>query len=327
MSLYRQIVLAVLIVFFAGCSAPKSYTKPQWSETEPRDLQHYYSVGEAKNLNKAKNIAVFALRRQLNETLDNSFKELHHPLFEINKARMEQIFQANEHLSKTIPMRGLKIVKTSTFKGRTLVLISLSKKDLFEYLQNRSSSIFEADKKVLESSKNLTAIQKFITIKPLLKKFATLASSAQLKKNTLQSYNPFEEFHYLKKLDTTYDHLRASISFYVLGDAASKIFTQVIKQSIKDEGLTISKRPLSDDALKIILNTTTTNTQEYTFNKSSSLVHFSTYNLQKEKVASKQHTFVGKSRKNHKDAKEQAALHMYAKTKKFGVFQFLGLQR
>ncbi len=325
MSLYKSIVIALIIAFFAGCSAPKPQTKPLWFTHPPKDFRCYYSVGEANSANKAKNIALFALRNKLNKELNENFLSADHPLAQIDQHRKNEIIAHNEHLTKTFPARGIKVVNSEVYKGKTLVLICLPKKELFEYLQKRSKATFEDDKKIFENSQKLIAIKQFMAIKPLLKDYANIASFAQLKHNTLSSYEVSAEFRYLKNLNDTYEKLKKSISFYVLGDANSRIFTQVIKQSIQEEGLSISKTPLSKDSLKLIVSSNTTNSQDYSFNKSSSLVHFRTYDMQKKQIAFKQHTFVGKSRKSYADAKEQAALHMYAKTKKFGVFQFLGL--
>ncbi len=325
MNLYKHIVIALIIAIFAGCSAPKPQTKPLWFTNPPKDFKCYYEVGEANSLSKAKNIAVFALRNKLNKELNNNFASADHPLSHINTQRKSEILAQNEHLSKTLPMHGLRIINSEVYKGKTLVLICLPKKELFEYLQKRSKEKFENAKRSFSNAQNLIAIKKFIAVKPLLKNYASIASFAQLKQNTLSTYSASAEFRYLKDLNDTYEKLKKSISFYVVGDANSRIFTQVIKQSIKEEGLTISKIPVSSNSLKLIVSSRTTNSQDYSFNKSSSLVQFTTYDMQKRKIAFKQHTFVGKSRKSYADAKEQAALHMYAKAKKFGVFQFLGL--
>ena len=66
---------------------------------------------------------------------------------------------------------------------------------------------------------------------------------------------------------------------------------------------------------------------KYTFMVSKNLVKFTTYDDNKNKVAFRQHTFVGKSRKNHRDAKNQTAINLKSKIRKLGIFNFIGVEK
>lgn len=322
---YQVTLIVLLIAFFAGCSTPKPLAKPLWYTSPPKDYKNFYAVGSAKTLKKAKNRAVVLLRNNLINTLDVEFKKDTHPLSKISKSYLNKILKENTHFVKQLHLKGIKIEKSINFKGRFLVLISIEKKKLFKKVQKTSSKKFENIVNKYELLKDEIAIKRYGTIKSLLKEYAPLATSTQFKKNCISTYRAYKEFAFLKKLNDEYTGLQKRLSIYVLGDANSKVFTKYIKRAIKKEGIRISKIPTSKDALRLVIRSVTTDSQEYSFMKSSTLIKLNTYDVNKKKISFRQHTFIGKSRKSYKEAKDQSAIHLNGKIKRFGFYDFIGL--
>ncbi len=323
--IYRFVFVAILIAIFAGCSAPKPITKPLWYTSPPQDYQFFYATGSGETLKKAKNKAISSLRNQLNAKLDAEFTQANHPLGAISKTDLSKILKQNAKFIKSLPLRNIKIDKSTNFKGRFLVLIKMEKKRFFEKIEEISNPKFVAVRKQYESLQNEIAIKRFSGLNRLLKEYPILATYTQLKKNTVATYRATKEFSFLKKMNDEYNDLKARISFYILSDGNSQIFTRYIKRAIKKEGLQISKVPLSKDSLKLIIKSVSTDSQEYSFMKSSTLIKLTTYDMEKNKVSFRQHTFVGKSRKSYKEAKDQSAVYLNGKIKKFGLYDFIGL--
>ncbi len=322
---YRFVFIAIVMAIFAGCSAPKPETKPLWYTSPPQDYQFFYATGSGETLKKAKNKAISSLRNQLITKLDAEFAKPLHPLGTISKINVSKILKENTKFIKSLPLRDIQIDKSTNFKGRFLVLIKMEKKSFFEKIEDISNPKFEAVVKKYESLQNEIAIKRFSGLNRLLQEYPILATYTQLKKTTLTTYRVTKEFAFLKKMNDEYNDLKKRLSFYLLSDGNSKVFAKYIKRAIKKEGLKISKTPSSKDSLKLIVKSVTTDSQEYSFMKSSTLIKLSTYDMNKKRISFRQHTFIGKSRKSHKEAKDQSAIHLNGKIKKLGFYDFIGL--
>ena len=323
---YKLFFIALLIGLFAGCSAPKPETKPAWFTSPPQDYKFFYAVGTGETQVKAKKRAIASLREQLKLKLDEGFEISSHPLGKIQKRDLAKIFKNNTHFTKSLRFKDIKLEKSMQYRGRFLVLISIKKEKLFHQIEKISKPKFEKLKAEYDALDKEIAIKKFAALKGMLKEYPSLATYTEFLKMTSSTYRAEEVFGFLKELKEQQKELRSTISFYVLSDANSQLFTKYIKRAIKKEGLLISRKPLSKNSLKLIVKSKTTEEQEYSFMKSSTLIKFNTYDINKNKIAFKQHTFVGKSRKNYKEAKEQAAIHLQAKINKLGLYQLLGLE-
>lgn len=323
--MFKYLLSAIIIAFFAACSAPKPETKPSWYTTLPKDFNFFYATGADKNIDKAKKKAVASLRQQINEELNNNFKNGKTKLYIESNQNIDAILMANEYLANTMLMRAVQLDKSAIYKQDTLVLIKLPRKTIFDLVSRTAIKKLNSSKEQFNSVQNQIAIKRFIVVSELMKTYPKIASLIEAKKVTLPSYNTSDEFSYLNDLRAAYLKLKKDISFYVLSDVNSRIFAPAIKDAIRSEGLLLSSKPTGKDALKLFITSKTTDSQNYSFNQSKSLIKFSTYDLNKNKVSFKQHTFIGKSRKNHKEAKEQSALNIKAKVTKIGVFSFLGL--
>lgn len=323
--MFKYLLSAIIIAFFTACSAPKPETKPSWYTTLPKDFNFFYATGADKNIDKAKKKAVASLRQQINEELNNNFKNGKTKLYIESNQNIDAILMANEYLVNTMSMRAVQLDKSAIYKQDTLVLIKLPRKTIFDLVSRTAIKKLNSSKEQFNSVQNQIAIKKFIVVSELMKDYPKLASLVEAKKVTLHSYNTSDEFSYLNDLRAAHLKLKKDISFYVLSDVNSRIFAPSIKDAIRSEGLRLSSKPTGKDALKLFITSKTTESQNYSFNQSKSLIKFSTYDLNKNKVSFKQHTFIGKSRKNHKEAKEQSALNVKAKVTKIGVFSFLGL--
>ena len=324
--MYKNILLAMIIAIFAGCSAPKPAQKPAWFTSPPKDFKNFYAIGSGETKHKAKNVAIASLREQINFELDASFKKKNHKLAPIDKAMLEQIMTANSHLCNRLSMRGIKIAKTDVFNGKTLVLITLSKKETFDKLTLSSEVKLKAVKQAYSDTKNEIAIKRFIALKPLIEKYPSLASLTGCRNNIIASRAAGNDFKFLKKMYNDYIKLKSEINFYILSDADSRIFSSSIKNAIKKEGLSVENSLENKESVKLLITSKTADSKDYSFMQSKSLIKFTTFDIDKDKIAFRQHTFIGKSRKNYKEAKAQAAIHVKAKVRKLGVFDFIGLQ-
>ena len=323
--MYKNILLAIIIALFTGCGAPKPPQKPAWFSSPPKDFNLYYAVASASTHAKAKNLAIISLREQLRSDLDLSFKSNTHALNLKQKSKLSQILKVNAHTSKIISVRGVKTQKTAEFKGENLILISVPKKELFDSLSTLADEKFNKAKSKYESMYNRVAIERYATLKNIMLEYPEIASNTQFKANIISTYSPNDEFAFLNTLESDYKKLKKDVSVYILSDGNSLPFIKSVRAAIIKEGLTISKSPVSKDSVKLLVTSKTTDDEEYTFKRSKSLVKFSTYNMEREKIKFKQHTFIGKSKKNHKEAKAQSAIHLKAKIKKEGIFNFIGI--
>ncbi len=322
--MYRSILLTIIITIFAGCGKPEVPQRPTWFTSPPKDFNNFYAVASAISESKAKNLAIASLREQLNNNLDASFRTKTHKL-SLNQNKITQITQINEHRCKTISMRSAKVEKLVDFEGDKLILISISKKKLFELISNIGDTKMKKAKTDYINIQDKTAIERYINAKTTMQEYYELASNAQFKQNLISTYSANDEFIFLNTLETEYQKLKSNISVYILSDGNSRVFIKSIKEAILDQGLVISKTPKSKDSIKLLITSTSEYDDEYTFKRSKTLIKFSTYNMNREKIKFIQHTFIGKSKKNYKEAKTQSAIHLKAKMNKLGLFNFIGI--
>ncbi len=320
--MFKNILLLLIIAIISGCGTPKPPQKPTWFTTPPTDINLLYGVGEADTQIKAKNLAILSIRENIKQKLDNKFSNQQTKL-QSSKSQLLEILKFNQQTSKTIALKNLKIEKTAEFKGKKLVLVSVNRKMLSDSIDETSINQVKRD---YIGVQNKVAIQKYIVIKKILKSSAKFASDSQFKNYLDSKYDASKNFSFINKLQSEFIQLKSQISFYVLSDVNSRLFTKDLIQAISKEGLTVTKKPLSDNSLRLLVTSKTTNEQEYDFMRSKNLLKLTTYNLKKEKLFFKQHTFVGKSTKNYNEAKLQAVKYAKIKNQKTGIFSFLGVQ-
>ena len=325
--MFRNILLAILIIFLAACSKPKVETQPGWYTQVPVDYKYFYAVAKADTVDKAKKIAIVNMRTSLNQQVDARFEDKNHPLKNIDKVLLEKIKAYNKEVANRLALSRVKIEKTKRFNGKELVLIRIARKDLFSRIKVISDVKLhrakEADKKAI----NKTVIDRYIALDLAMKEWVVLASLAEYKDFLISTYDASDEFTFLKKIKSQYDSLKNSITFYVLTDGNSRIFSSSIKNAILKEGLHVGSDTKSKNSFKLLLTSKTEQSQDYTFNQSKTLVKLSTFDNEKNKIKFRQHTFIGKSRKSYKEAKEQAAIHFKYKIKKLGFFDFIGFSK
>ncbi|MEA2091410.1 MAG: hypothetical protein U9O83_03470 [Campylobacterota bacterium] len=324
--MYKNILLALIIAIFAGCSAPKPKLQPSWYTNPPKDYKNFYAVATANNDAVAKNLATLSLRESINADLDSSFKVPNHKLAPEPKM-LQKIISSNAKLCKKLSLRGVKVEKSQIFNGQTLILISISREELFKKLQLISGVKFQNLKEQYNKNKNDIAIRRYTQIKPLMAQYASLASATGCKQISVSTYNSNNDFRVLKELHDEFKKLKSSINFYILSDGNSRIYTKGVIEAIKKAGLSISRKVKDSSTFKLLITSKTTDSKEYSFNMSKNLVKFTTFDANENKIAFRQHTFIGKSRKNHKEAKYQAAIYLNKKIDKLGIFDFIGIQK
>ena len=324
--MYKNILFAIIVAIFAGCSAPEPMQKPSWYTNPPKDYKNFYAVASAKSEAKAKNLATLSLRQNINADLDASFKTPNHKLSP-KPEMLQKIISSNAKLCNKLSLRGIKIEKSQIFNGQTFILISMSREKLFKKLQLISDAKFKNLKQQYSSNRDDIAINRYTKIKPLMAQYTSLASTIGCKQIAISTYNSNNDFKILKELNDEYKKLKSSINFYILSDGNSRIYTKGVVEAIKKDGLTISKKIKDSTTLKLLITSKTTNSQDYSFNMSKNLVKFTTFDANENKIAFRQHTFIGKSRKSYKEAKYQTAIYLNKKIGKLGIFALLGIQK
>ena len=323
--MFKHLLLALIIALFAGCSKPEPKTLPSWYTNPPQDYMNIYAVALDKDPVKAKNKAVLNMRQALIDTLVKEFQKSDHHLGYMDEQLLAVLTRASEEVCNTISFRSVKVSESVEFEGSTVLLVQMSREALFEALDLASANKMAESKVAYEKIKDLHVLPKYAAIKPLVKQYAHLAVYTQLKEIVLSTFRATEDFVYLKELRDTLTELRASITFYVLSDANSISFVNAVKEAIIAEGISLDNKMNSENAFKLLITSTTTDSMDYSFMQSKNLVKFNLYNAKKEEIAFRQHTFVGKSRKSYRDAKDAASLDMAKKVQKLGVFDFIGI--
>ena len=325
--MYKYIVTAIIVALFAGCSSPKPKHAPSWYTSVPKDFNFIYSVAAGKSVSHAKNKAIVNLRKQIQNDIDSVFNNKTTKLKIDDKLNTKPILLENERIVNTMSLRDLKIEKTAMFNNEQLILLKLPRKSIFDKLQLISSKRLKSSKEnyaLIKEDDSL--IKKYSVLHKGMKNFHKLASVIEAKKVLINSYNNTSEINYLNDIRDEYLRIQNELSIYVLSDVNSRMYVKDLKEALSSTGLILSPKPISDKSLKLLVTSTTDNHQDYGFNKSDSLVKYSTYNLNREKVAYRQHTFSAKSRKNYSDAKIQTITHQKSKIRKLGIFDFLGIK-
>ncbi|EDZ61747.1 hypothetical protein SMGD1_0832 [Sulfurimonas gotlandica GD1] len=323
--MYKNILFAVIIAIFAGCSAPKPQQAPSWFTNLPKDYKNFYAVAAASDETKAKSIAINELRKNIIKDLDASFSTPNHSLSPSSQM-LNEIISANLHLANTLSMRAIKVEKTELFNGQILMLISIQREELFKKINSDLNTKIKRLGQFYSLNKDTIPIKRYVYLKPLMSQYAYLASRTAFAQISISTYNSNNNFRLLKELENEYNNLQTSINFYILSDGNSRVYTKTIKDAIEKDGLSVSNKSKDSHTLKLLISSSTDNTNEYTFNVSKNLVKFTTFDANKNQILFRQHTFIGKSRKNHQDAKEQTIEHINAKVKQLGIFDFIGIQ-
>ncbi|MCF6330378.1 MAG: LPP20 family lipoprotein [Sulfurimonas sp.] len=329
--MYKHILTVIIIAIFMGCSAPKSQkpplldmSLPTWYTSPPQDLQFFYATGSGETQIKAKNNAISNLRGTIKYNLDKVFSSKTTKLKIAQNQDIKPILLENEIFSNTIPMMRTKIEKTTVFQKEHLTLVKLPRSLVFDYANKIALKKLEDSKVRYKTLKDKIAIQRYVFLLDEMPHYHKLATLIAAKKSSLSTYKSDDEFAYLNKIGSEFYKLKQSISFYVLSDVNSRIFVQNAKKAIIASGLTLSSQPIGDNHLELFITSKTVDAQEYSFNKSKTLIKYRTYNKNKEEIAFRQHTFIGKSRVSYLDAKKQSAIDENNKIKKLGIYKFIG---
>ena len=326
--MYKNILIAFIIAIFAGCSAPapKPETQPSWYTSKPKDYNNFYAVASSADVDKAKKIAINSLRTEILSDLNSMFKKEHPILGKLDENTRAEVLSHNEEICMKLSMGSATQVKSKEYKGETLILVSIPRLELFNQVARMEADTFTTIKQMYETISEDIAIKKYFALKPLMSQYPTLASFTAFKEYAVSTFNAHDDYIFLKNLRAQFNAFKLNISFNVLSDANSVQFAQGIKAAIEAEGFKVSTRPLSKDSLKVLITSVTTDSQDYSYYQSSSLVRYTTYNVNKKPIFFRQHTFVGKSRKSYKDGKRQAEIQAISSINKLGFFEFLGLK-
>lgn len=322
----KNILLSIFIIFMAGCSAPKPKAPPLWYSNLPTNSEFYYAVGTSDTVENAKEVAIASMRKNLSTEVNNEFKKATHILQPINNETLEKIFEQSFDISNKLSFEKIKLEKSKKINNTQMVLISVPRLELFEKIKPVSDALFLRMKQEYAMNTNTIAIKKFIFMDGRIDDFFKSASLTGYKKVLMHSYTPDGEFRLLKEIKGEYDYLKSTINIYVLSDENSKIFALHIKDAITQKGLNTNNSLEDDNSIKILITSSTTQSKNYDFFQSKSLVKFTTFDKEKKQIAFREHTFIGESSKDYKDAKERASMDMQANIKKLSLFNFIGIE-
>lgn len=325
--MYRKILLVLFLILIAGCTKPTPEQIPSWYTNIPSDYKFFYAIGSAKTKEQAIKKAIASMRENLSNSLNQKFRDKTHILHPITQENLKAIIDTNIDIANRLTLSKAKLVKSKKFKGEELVLINVKKIDLFNKLKIISDLKLGRAKEQSKKAKNKDVIRRYMALEPIVASYSTLASLAGYKQFLISTYSANDEFLFLKSIENEFNELKNTINIYVLTDSNSRVFSSSIKNAINKKGLSTKNSNDSKNSVKVLVTSTTSDTQDYTFNQSSSLVKLTTFDKDKEKISFRQHTFIGKSRKSHKEAKQQASVHMKYKIKKLGIFEFLGFKK
>jgi hypothetical protein len=324
--MYKNILLATAIAFITGCSKPQPPQPPSWYTTVPTDINLYYAVGASDTIEKATKVAISSMRDSLNNELNRSFENTTHKLQPLESETIKEISEQNADISKKLSLKNIKLDRSKKFKGEELVLISISRLELFEKLKSISDAQFKRVKQEYEVNQNLIPIKRFILLESLMQNYANLASLSGYKEFLISTYSADDEFKFLKNMKNEFNELKSTINIHVLTDGNSRIFSSYIKDAINDKGLSTQNGTEAKNSLRLLITSTTLESKDYAFNQSKSLIKFTTFDKEKNEVAFRQHTFIGKSAKSYKDAKIQASNYLRKDLKRFDILDFIGIK-
>jgi hypothetical protein len=328
--MYKTLLFIIISSLFIGCSSqPKPVSAPTviptWYTNPLKDDKNFYVTASSNNLKVVKKIAINSLRDNIAKEIENSFKTPNHelkPTIDMKRKINNEI----DHLCKTISMRNVKTLNSDFFKNKHLILIAIAKKDLCLNIQDDVKDKINKLRISYNENKNTTDIQRYLHLEPLMSQYEYLASRIALSEICSPSDKINSDFKLLQNLEYEYHNLKSKINFYILSDYNSRLYSKVIVNALKKDGLHISKTNKNSHTLKLSMSSKTEDTSDYSFNKSKTRVIFTTFNANGKKVLYRQHTFIGKSRKSHKDAKVQTFQHMKSKVRQLGILNFIGVK-
>nr|WP_321267686.1 hypothetical protein [uncultured Sulfurimonas sp.] len=322
--MYKNLLFILILAIFAGCSAPKPQQMPSWYTNPPKDYKNFYGVASSNSETKAKNIAINIIRENIAKDLDAMLDRKNHNL-KLSYKMLDKIKNENLHLSKTLSMRAIKIEKVEVFNAKTLILVSVSKEKLFEKIHQDLKNKIRNLKTQYSKNKEVHELKRYLHLKPLMAQYAYLNSRILFASVSISTYNPNDNFLLLQNIKDEYNALKKNINFFVLSDVNSIIYTDSIKKAILNDELSISRKSKDKHTLKLLITSQGENSNEYTFDVSKNLVKFTILDANKNKIFFRQHTFIGKSRKNHEDAKLQTIDYVEKKIQHLGIYNFLGI--
>lgn len=323
----KNILLGFLLIFFSSCKhAPEPEAIPDWYTSPPVDYDYFYVVGIGNDKEDAQNNALTNFRISLAETLDVAIRRQNHPLGYLDENVLNVLSKSNEEIANTILISDVKIEESVSFNFKTLLLLKISRQDIFKNADLASASKIATSKERYEKLSKLPDLEKYTQLKILISNFAGLSTYTQLKEICVPKFDASKDFEILKDIYESLLELRSSFTFYILSDANSIGFVNFIKEGISKESLALHSKLRDENSYKILITSKSESSIDYSFMQSKTVLKAELYDSKGLLLAKKQHTFIGKSRDSHKDAKEQAAQNLRAKISKLGFFDFIGLK-
>lgn len=317
--MYKFLLLIISVVFI-GCGTPNPNEKPQWFTDIPVDSEYIYATGMADTQEKAKLNAISNIKIKLSESINDAFRTKNLQLD--TKDNLDKILDNSLKSLKQLYIPNIFVENSAKFKNKQIILISIEKENLFNSL--KKNTILKA-KNIYNITKGNIAINRYIALKKVMQDYPFLASKIELKQVLNPNYNPNNEFKILNQIKNDFFKLKNSISFYILTDDNSKIYYKEIVKAIVDEGLVVSKIPSSKDSIRLLVVSQLKENIQDNIRYSKSFLRFTSYNTNKEQIASNEIVFSGKSEDSYKMAEKDSINDCKNKIIELGIFNILGV--
>ncbi|MCF6339826.1 MAG: LPP20 family lipoprotein [Sulfurimonas sp.] len=326
--MFKSILFIIIITAMTGClrSVPKT-PLPNWYTNMPKSNELYHAVGMANTIEKAKENAIISMRENLNLLVDSTFTSNKYHLKNLDKDLLEKILEYNKMVSEKISIKNITIVKSETINNNKVVLINIPKSELFLKLKFISSVELSRVKQEYQARRNPIALKRFIILDSLMQKYAKIASLAGYKKFLIPQYDEYDEFSFLNKMKAEYDNLRPFVSVCIVYDTNSKLFALTIKKLLMDKGINVVKDIKDRNSLKLFITSKSSSSKEQSLNKVKSHIKFAAFDGRKNQISFKEYTFIGKSKKDVQEAKQQIANNLKSKIEKLGISDFFSFEK
>ncbi len=324
----KNILFIIVITIITGCSKSTPKTPlPNWYTNMPKSNEVYHAVGMADTIEKAKENAILSMRKSLNSQVNSTFTSNKYNLKNLDNILLKKILEHNKMVSQKISIKNITIVESKTIDNNKIVLINIPKSKLFLKLRLISSAELSRVKQEYQTKRNPIALKRFIILDSLMQKYAKIASLAGYKKFLIPQYEEYDEFSFLNKMKAEYDNLKPFVSVCIVHDANSKLFALTIKKLLIDKGINVVKDIKDRNSLKILVTSKSIKSKEQSLNKVESHIKFAAYDGKKNQISFKKYTFIGKSKIDPQEAKQNVADNLKYKIEKLGITNFFSFEK
>ena len=326
----RRLAALLFIVIFAGCgggSAPKPQSYPQWYLNPPQSNgATLYGVGSGPDLPSAKNEALSAISANLSVTVQSQFKKSDHSIRTNNSEQtLQDVLNTVQADTKALTFSNVNVEQNSVLNDKVLILVSVDRAQLFNDQKHRLDTKTSALKTELKNAEALSSIERFIIFKKVRAEHVGIASGAELLAAIKPGFDNSAYLDFTAANDSQFDSLKHGMKLHIKSDADTKLFVAPVIDALTEEGIKVEQSQSSGKSVVIELAASTQQDTLYGYKIEKLRLSATTKTASGKTVASKQHTFSGKSRYDYTQARHQSVAKFKKKIAQDGIFTVLGL--